>query len=113
MIRQLGIPLSAVFAGVFFAAARADDMSRADAKPAPVQPDAAADDEEFTPLFNGKDLTGWEGATDGYAVEDGVLVCVKGKGGNLYTEKQYANFILRFDFMLDNGGNNGVGIRCE
>lgn len=69
--------------------------------------------EGFRALFNGKDFSGWMGATDGYAVEDGVLVCKKGGGGNLYTKQQYADFVLRFDFKLERGGNNGVGIRCE
>ena len=29
---------------------------------------------KFVPLFNGKDLEGWIGATDQYRVEDGVIV---------------------------------------
>ncbi|MDH3583906.1 MAG: DUF1080 domain-containing protein [Phycisphaerae bacterium] len=70
-------------------------------------------EEGFTPLFNGKDLAGWEGAVKGYVVEDGNLVCVKKGGGKLYTAKEYGNFILRFDFKLETNGNNGVGIRCE
>jgi hypothetical protein len=69
----------------------------------------------FTPLFNGKDLTGWvlvRGHGPGYVVENGVLVCPKEGGGNLYTEKEYANFILRLDWRLWEGGNNGIGIRA-
>ena len=69
--------------------------------------------EGFRALFNGKNLDGWVGATKGYEVEDGVLVSPKNGGGNLYTEKEYANFVFRFDFQLQPGGNNGVGIRCE
>ncbi len=69
--------------------------------------------EGFRALFNGKNLDGWTGATKGYNVEDGVLVSPKNGGGNLYTEKQYDNFVFRFDFELQPGGNNGVGIRCE
>jgi len=69
----------------------------------------------FTPLFNGKDLTGWvlvRGHGPGYVVEDGVLVCPKEGGGNLYTEKEYANFVLRLEWRLWEGGNNGIGIRA-
>ncbi len=67
----------------------------------------------FTSLFNGKDLSGWTGDTGGYAVQDGNLVCLKEGGGNLYAEKPYSDFIFRFEFKLEPGGNNGVGIRAE
>ncbi len=65
----------------------------------------------FVQLFNGKDLTGWVGSTDSYGVKDGVLFCRKGTGRNIYTEKEYDNFVMRFDFKLDPGTNNGLGIR--
>jgi len=68
-------------------------------------------EEGFVPLFNGTDLTGWVGSVKGYVVEDGVLVCKKKGGGQLYTKRDYANFILRFDFKLEAGGNNGLAIR--
>ena len=67
--------------------------------------------EGFVSLFNGKDLTGWVGATDSYGVQDGVLFCRKGTGRNIYTEKEYDNFVLRFEFKLEPGTNNGLGIR--
>ena len=66
----------------------------------------------FAPIFNGKDLSGWRGATGGYSVENGSLVCRKEGGGNLYTEREYADFSVRFDFKLEPGGNNGLGIRA-
>jgi hypothetical protein len=68
------------------------------------------DPEGFVPLFNGKDLTGWVGDTEGYAAEDGMLVCKP--GGNLYTDKDYGDFILRFEFLLPPGGNNGLAVRA-
>ncbi|NJN70290.1 MAG: DUF1080 domain-containing protein, partial [Nitrospira sp.] len=49
---------------------------------------------------------------DGYGVKDGVIYCAKGGGGNLYTEKDYADFVFRFEFKLEPGSNNGVGIRA-
>lgn len=82
-------------------------------------------DEGFTSLFNGKDLKGWFGSGN-YVVETidvklnngtvskvPVIVCrpVDNSGGNLLTEKQYRNFILRFDFLMPENGNNGLGIR--
>ncbi len=65
----------------------------------------------FVSLFDGQTLTGWTGATDGYKAEQGVLTCIQTKGGNLMTEKEYANFVLRLDFICPEGGNNGVGLR--
>lgn len=65
--------------------------------------------EGFVSLFNGKDLEGWQGSVQGYAVEDGAIVCRR--GGNLFTEKEYADFVLRLEFKVPPGGNNGVGIR--
>ena len=76
------------------------------------QADEPALEEGFVSLFNGKDLTGWVGATDGYKVEDGVLYCDPKKGGKLMTAKEYDNFILRFDFLLYTNSNNGLGIRA-
>jgi len=65
----------------------------------------------FTSLFNGKDLTGWQGAIDNYEVVDGAIRCKEGKGGMLLTEKEYGNFIVRLEFKLPPGGNNGLAIR--
>jgi hypothetical protein len=69
-------------------------------------------DEGFVPLFNGKDLTGWTGDKKGYGAKDGKIVVYTDRGsGNLYTEKEYSDFILRFEFKLTPGANNGLGIR--
>lgn len=70
-----------------------------------------AAEEGFTTLFNGKNLDGWVGATDGYDVEEGAIVCNPKKGGNLYYGKEFDNFVLRFEFKLEPGANNGVAIR--
>jgi len=70
----------------------------------------AATEEGFTPLFNGVDLTGWTGDTYGYRAEDGLLVANKPLG-NLYTDAIYSDFILRFEFKLTPGANNGIGLR--
>ena len=74
-----------------------------------------ADDKDFKPLFNGKDLSGWtlvKKSGSGYRVENGVLICPEDGGGNLLTEEEFDNFVFRFDFKLTPGGNNGVGIRA-
>jgi hypothetical protein len=77
--------------------------------------------EGFTPLFNGRDMTGWTGNTTGYHARDGRMICDPAKaGGNVYTDTEYGNFILRFDFKLSavarmdiqipEGANNGLAI---
>jgi hypothetical protein len=76
---------------------------------------AAADDPGFVPIFNGKDLNGWTIRGQygpGYIVEGGKIVCPADGGGNLFTEKEYLNFILRFEFRLQDASNNGIGIRA-
>lgn len=68
--------------------------------------------EGFVLLFNGKDLTGWVGDIEGYAPVNGAINVNSNFGGNLYTEKEYRNFVYRFEFrFLEEGVNNGVGIR--
>lgn len=73
------------------------------------QPQADADG--FVPLFDGQSLAGWTGSVDGYKVEDGAIVCIPESGGNLFTARQYDDFVLRFDFKLTPGANNGLAIR--
>jgi 3-keto-disaccharide hydrolase len=89
----------------------------------------------FTALFNGKDLTGWQGAIsikdkaklDGaklaaaqqaandkvfphWKVEHGVLVN-DGQGGNLATAKDYGNFELLIDWKIEPTGDSGIYLR--
>lgn len=69
----------------------------------------------FVPLFDGKTLNGWKlvgGHGPGYVVKDGVIICPADGGGNLFTEKEYSNFVFRFEFKLTPGANNGIGIRA-
>jgi hypothetical protein len=76
---------------------------------------ALAGEDGFTPLFDGTSLKGWtlvNGKGPGYVPRDGILICPADGGGNLFTGKEYANFIFRFEYRLAPGGNNGVGIRA-
>ncbi len=68
--------------------------------------------EQGRPLFNGTDLSGWVGATDRYYVRNGAIVCPKGIYANLYTAEEFADFVLRFEFRLTPGANNGLAIRA-
>lgn len=75
---------------------------------------AAEVESGFTKLFDGETLNGWKQVDkhgQGYAVKEGVIYCAKGGGGRLFTEKEYADFVFRFEFKLEDGSNNGVGIR--
>jgi hypothetical protein len=72
---------------------------------------AARDNDGFTPVFNGRDFTGWAGPIQNYEVKDGAVVCKPGKGGTIYTKEEYSDFIVRFEFKLPRGGNNGLAIR--
>ena len=68
----------------------------------------------FVSLFNGRDLENWQGNMQGHFVsEEGTLTFdpQREKPGNLYSQKEYANFVLRFEFKLTEGANNGLAIR--
>ncbi len=68
--------------------------------------------EGFKLLFDGVSMEGWQGNTQAYVAEDGCIVMYPEKGhGNLYTDKEYENFVLRFEFWLTPGANNGLGVR--
>ena len=80
---------------------------------------ALAEDEEglFLPLFNGRDLTGWEGDKELWIVEDGMLV---GRSPGikhndfLTTTKTYGDFVLRLQVrLIDGKGNSGVQFRSQ
>jgi hypothetical protein len=69
--------------------------------------------EGFVLLFNGEDLSGWSGSTESYAVTDGKIVLDPNLGGgNLYTMGEYEDFVVRFEFRLTSGANNGLAIRA-
>ncbi len=65
----------------------------------------------FTQVFNGRDLTGWSGDVENYEVFDNAIVCREGKGGVLFTEQQYQDFVVRLEFLVPPGANNGLAIR--
>jgi hypothetical protein len=92
--------------------------------------------EGFTALFNGTDLTGWQGlveypkrdkdpekyaaqvkaASEKYLphwkVEGGVIV-YDGKGQSLQTAKDYADFELWVDWKIKKNGDSGIYLRGQ
>ena len=77
-----------------------------------LSPEEAA--EGFEVLFDGTSMHKWTGNTTNYVPLDGTIYVTAqyGGSGNLYTKKEYADFILRFEFQfVQEGVNNGIGIR--
>ena len=92
--------------------------------------------EDFVPLFNGKDLTGWQGkvgdppqiskmssaqmkaaqkranemARQHWKVRNGTLV-YDGKGASLVTTKKFKDFELRVDWKIQADGDTGIYLR--
>jgi len=63
-------------------------------------------------LFDGKTFAGWTGPDGakpgpGWTIADGELR-LDGKGGNLFSEKEYTHFDLEWEWKLAEGGNNGL-----
>lgn len=72
----------------------------------------------FVTLFNGKDLTGWHvgsGNPKQWSVENGVIVARSPNAGYrnyLLSNKDYTDFTLRLEFMIEPGGKGGVVMRA-
>ncbi len=73
-------------------------------------PRSSAD--EWIELFDGKTFSGWTGADGakpgpGWSIADGELR-LDGKGGNLFSEREFSDFELEWEWKLEEGGNNGI-----
>lgn len=92
-------------------------LSKISAEPSPEYKLSAEEVAQgFELLFDGHTLENWEGNTVDYIPVDGnIRVSAQyGSGGNLYTKKEYSDFIFRFEFCFEAPGvNNGIGIRTE
>jgi hypothetical protein len=75
----------------------------------------AQQDEGFVSLFDGKTLNGWTEMHKEYGppyfVTNGVIASPADAGNDLVTDREFADYILRLDFKLTPGANNGVGMR--
>ncbi|MBI2424966.1 MAG: DUF1080 domain-containing protein [Candidatus Hydrogenedentes bacterium] len=72
----------------------------------------------WKPLFNGKDLSGWQevdgkAGVAGWKAEDGILYTTGAEGGGwLSTGKEYGDFELELEFRVPENGNSGVFLRA-
>lgn len=70
-----------------------------------------AQDSGWTPLLNGKDLSGWKNnGQEKWVAEDGTILCqsAANKYGYLTTEKTFVDFELKLKFKSEALGNSGV-----
>lgn len=77
-----------------------------------------AQKQHWTPLFNGKNLTGWtqKGGQARFSVADRVITGTSAPNtpnSFLCTETEYGDFILELDLAVDDGLNSGIQIRSQ
>jgi type 1 glutamine amidotransferase len=89
--------------------------------PASIQPDQFSampniEQEGWSKIFNGTDLTGWtqKNGTATYRVEDGVIIGKTAEGSPnsfLCSDQEFGDFELTFEVNVDEGLNSGVQLR--
>ena len=72
--------------------------------------DAKAKDDGFKPLFK-EDLSNAIAPKGVWTFKDGILTASKDK--NLFTKKQYDDFVLDLEFKTAEGTNSGVVVHCS
>ncbi|MFP4056058.1 MAG: DUF1080 domain-containing protein [Candidatus Brocadiia bacterium] len=75
-----------------------------------------AAEEEWEPLFNGKDFTGWKNPDpEKFLIEDGCLVGTQtdGRGADMFTTGEWDNFELRFTYKVQWPANSGIWYRSR
>ncbi len=80
-------------------------------------PAAMAKEEGYTDLFNGKDLSGWDGNPDFWSVDKGEILGSTHEKRVKYnefliSEKSYKDFSLKVKVWLENG-NSGIQFRSK
>ena len=77
----------------------------------------AADEAEFVPLFNGRDLSGWvpvNVAPSTFTVKEGLIVSTGIPTGTLRTERMYENFVIELEWRhMKPGGNAGLFVWAD
>jgi Domain of Unknown Function (DUF1080) len=85
-----------------------------------IAPSRADDKDDFKPLFNGKDLEGWEAIKpELWSVRDGMIIGKQGKNQLkkntiLATKEKFADFVLKASVRpVKNEGNSGIQFRTR
>lgn len=106
------IPQSALFTAVFLLTACLVNTLRAD--------DAPAEDPGMVKIFNGKDLTGWDGDPRLWSVKDGVIhgetTEANAASGNtflIWKDGKTTDFELRLSFRCNATNNSGIQYRSR
>jgi hypothetical protein len=72
---------------------------------------------DWSPLFNGRDLSGWvlvNTPSDTWAFEDGMLTCTGKPIGEIRTEKMYQNFEMEIEWRhMKPAGNAGIFVWAD
>lgn len=110
--------VAGLLAGVIVGPAeRGPFVSAAADQPKQPAPHESSNESQFVKLSGGKDLSGWEGNTELWRVEDGMIVGDSpgiSRNEFLATKKTYGDFELRLEFRLHDGkGNSGIQFRSK
>ncbi len=96
---------------ILLTSCQSQDKTSAACHPKSISSLRGTDPAGFQSIFNGKDFTGWAGPLDCCEIIGEAIVWRHDKGGTIYTQGEYTNFVVRLEFKLPPGGNNGLAIR--
>jgi hypothetical protein len=124
----VNLPRTAVALVLFACVGSVPAALAADQKPSKPGADAVAPPaltpRQVTPLFNGKDLSGWtadvpakdedKNAPASFVVRNGILVSLGTPGGHLLTNAAYRDYRLEVEYRFPGqGGNSGVLVHAS
>jgi hypothetical protein len=119
----LAVVTALITTGLCVVAAQTPAPARANVWQVPPADEGPRVPEGFTPIFNGRDLTGWHvsktnhhGTTPDYRVLHGLIVGTQnppGKGGILLTDKKYKNVEVYLEVKPDWGCDSGLFLRSS
>ena len=68
----------------------------------------------FVPLFNGRDLTGWQVmGSESWSAKDGELACSGQGRGWVRSDALYRDFVLRLEYKVSKESNSGIFLRAK